>query len=106
MFGGNLALHRLAILGIGGTFGGGAFPVLLGVLVLAVLVVAFGIFAFGIFVRALVAVGLISQSEMAQHGAGEAGKGLLIPQGAQELLQIAPGLGFDGGPPQIDGRRQ
>ena len=102
LLGAHFAFDLLAILAVGGGFGGGAFAVLLGVLVLALLILAFGILAFGIVIGRLVAVGLIAQRQMVQHGAGEPGEGLLVAQRARQLVQIVAGLALDEGPPQID----
>jgi len=49
----------LAILAIGGGFGG--LALLLAILVITLVILAFGIFAFGIFVRRGIAVVLIAQ---------------------------------------------
>jgi hypothetical protein len=66
LVGRSLAFHRIAVFGIGGGFGGGAFATLLSVLVLAVLVFAFGILSFA-FSSDVLSV-LVACARWVQHG--------------------------------------
>ena len=69
----HVAFDLIAILRIGGGFGGGAFALVLGILIVAIVILPVGIFALGILVGGLAVIG-VAERQVIEHRAGQGGR--------------------------------